>query len=164
MQPGWAASIAATMCSVWCRWADCPRSTRVSGRATCLGNTGGQGVVGYARGRSLGGLLRERQRAIFIRQDIANRVPALAGPHVGTGRTVGGLASFERTGAHEFGHTLGLDHPPPGTVPGNLMHQTLAGGAGLEITEAQVMTVETEFNTGRLNGSDQGVDPQVFPF
>ena len=124
----------------------------------------GPGVVGYAPGRNLPGALRERQSVIFIRQNIANRVPALAGPHAGTGRTVGGLASFERTGAHEFGHTLGLNHPPAGTVPGNLMHQTLAGGAGLEITEAQAMNVETEFNAGRLNGPDQGLDPQTLPF
>jgi hypothetical protein len=44
------------------------------------------------------------------------------------------------------------------------MHQTLAGGAGLEITEAQAMNVETEFNAGRLNGPDQGLDPQTLPF
>jgi len=123
----------------------------------------GPGVVGYAPGRALPGGLRERQRAIFIRHNVANHAP---GPGV-TGLTALGGATLERTGAHELGHTFGLDHPPGGglgALPGNLMNQSGAPNPGLQITEAQVMHIETEFNAGRLNGQDQGIDPRVLPF
>lgn len=43
----------------------------------------------------------------------------------------------------------------------NLMNQTADPQAGLVITEAQVFQIETDYNAGRLNGGDQGVDPHT---
>jgi hypothetical protein len=75
-----------------------------------------------------------------------------------------GGATLERTGTHEFGHSMGLSHPAGGTDAGNLMHQSkLANNPGMDITADQITQIETDFNAGTLNQADQGVDPRTLP-
>jgi hypothetical protein len=102
------------------------------------------------------GAARRGGRVVYMSNSIVRAAPADA-----SGRTAAGGATLERTSAHEFGHTAGLDHPAAGTRPNNLMNQTSAADAGLVIEEADVFLMETNFNNGLMNHPDQGVDPRT---
>jgi hypothetical protein len=63
--------------------------------------------------------------------------------------------SFERTSAHETGHTMGLLHPDsPGaattTSKENLMWQSRVTG-GMTIETPQILSIRDQFNNGQLN-------------
>jgi len=94
-------------------------------------------------------------RAMEVSSGILDNVQATEGQFGGTGRTATGGATLERTGAHEFGHSAGLNHPATGTMDGNLMHQTRRPNAGMGITEGQIRHIQREYSAGRLNRGGQ---------
>lgn len=67
------------------------------------------------------------------------------------------MATVERTGPHEIGHSGTLRHINPygQLVPGNLMYQTRYPQAGLNVTLAQILQIRKAFLSGRLNGGQQ---------
>ncbi len=64
-------------------------------------------------------------------------------------------ASFERTSAHEFGHSAGLLHPGENGAPGtlgdsNLMSQTRFTG-DRSTNKGQIEQMYRDYNAGNLN-------------
>lgn len=120
---------------------------RIVNQGNIPGRPGRMGILGRA---PFG------QNVLYLSRHIIARVPAVAGPNVGTGRDAGGRGTLERTSAHEMGHSLSLRHPAPGTSPGNLMNQTGQPDAGTNISEAQIANAENAMDTGQLNQGNQG--------
>ena len=117
----------------------------------------------FAR-RSVAGRAPFNQKVTYMRSDIRNITPATTGPLANTGLSVTGGATLERTGTHEFGHSMGLRHPGAGNLPGNLMQQSkVRNNPGMEITPDQVLLIEADYGAGRLNQADQGIDPRTLP-
>ncbi len=95
-----------------------------------------------------------RQRGgkeINISNHILDRTEAASGNYAGTGKTDTGLGTLERTGAHELGHSGTLEHPTPGTLDNNLMHQTRQPNAGRVVTETQILQIESSYKDDKLN-------------
>ncbi|HEX7734847.1 MAG TPA: SpvB/TcaC N-terminal domain-containing protein [Ktedonobacteraceae bacterium] len=119
---------------------------RIVAPGTIPGTGGALGVLGRA---PFG------QNVAYISSATIPHVPAVVGPHAGTGRSVTGNGTLERTGTHELGHSMSLVHPVPGTLPGNLMHQTAQPNAGLNVNFAQITHIQTQHNLGNLNQGAQ---------
>jgi len=95
------------------------------------------------------------QNVEYISSSIVNATPATTGPNANTGKDANGGATLERTGAHEFGHTANLQHPAIGTMPGNLMNQTVRPDAGTKITPDQIKQILQSNKDGKLNQGQQ---------
>jgi RHS repeat-associated protein len=92
---------------------------------------------------------------MYIAENILGRTAATTGTFAGTGKTATGLATLERTGAHELGHGVTLEHPIPGTQNGNLMHQTFQPNAGIKVTGDQIDQIKNAAKNGQLNSGRQ---------
>lgn len=113
-------------------------------------------ILGTFRPRTVVGRAPLRRKVTFMNEDIADMNPAKRGRYARTGLSSTGGATLERTGTHEFGHSMGLAHPLPGTLPFNLMHQSqLGNNPGMTITPDQAVQIETDFNAGHLNQRGQ---------
>ncbi len=73
----------------------------------------------------------------------------------GTGKTASAGGTLERTVAHELGHSANLSHLLPGTLNGNLMHQTWRPNAGMKITGEQILEIKKTYDNGLLNRGQQ---------
>ncbi len=93
---------------------------------------------------------------VYLSSAIVGRKPATSGQYEGTGKDSNGHATVERTGAHETGHSLTLEHPDdPSSVPGNLMNQTIRPEAGMKLTGQQILTIIEANARGELNNGVQ---------
>ena len=110
------------------------------------GSNGDPGVVGMT---PIG------QNVVNLNSLILSQTPATTGEYAGTGKSASGGATLERTGAHETGHSAGLDHPAQGTASGNLMNQTIRPDAGKNITPDQIKQISNAFKKGKLNQGAQ---------
>ena len=109
------------------------------------------GKGGFERG-SVFGKAEYGENDVYISQHILDNKEATEGPYKGYGKTKEGKPTLERTGPHEIGHSAYLvGHPDPGTLNGNLMHQTRRIRAGKKLTEQQILQIEKAFNDGKLN-------------
>lgn len=124
------------------------------------GNFKRPSVRGFApRSRLRGGRTQGNKVVYLDRALIASPPVGLTPTH--SGLSVTNKATLDRTAPHEFGHTMNLNHPSS-VQPLNLMNQSKPSNQpGLQITEQQVLQMEQDFKNGRLNGSDQGVDPRT---
>lgn len=116
------------------------------------------GTAGLSQRERMGVLGRGLygQKVMWLTSNMLGKKPASTGPHAGTGRSPKGEGTFERTSAHEAGHSMRLVHPGAATrMPKNLMNQTGHPDAGLSVTEHQVLQIERNYLQKRLNGPRQ---------
>lgn len=73
----------------------------------------------------------------------------------GNGKTASGLTVIGHNVPHELGHSANLKHPTPGTMDGNLMHQTIQPNAGKSLTGKQILEIEKSYKEGKLNYGKQ---------
>jgi RHS repeat-associated protein len=115
-----------------------------------------QGSIPGAEGKS--GVLGRApfgENVVYLSEHMLDRKEATEGNNAGTGKTDTGLGTLERTGPHELGHSGNLKHPTPGTMDGNLMHQTKQHNAGKKVTEGQILQIEKDYQAGNLNKGKQ---------
>ena len=115
-----------------------------------------QGSIPGAEGKS--GVLGRApfgENVVYLSEHMLDRKEAAEGNNAGTGKTDTGLGTLERTGPHELGHSGNLKHPTPGTMDGNLMHQTKQHNAGNKVTEGQILQIEKDYQAGNLNKGKQ---------
>jgi RHS repeat-associated protein len=105
-------------------------------------------VQGYERNLNAAGSTRIGSMKVDLSQSIVDVFPAPYGDYGGTGKSLDGNATLERTGSHEFGHTAGLKHS---TDTNNLMKQTRDPNAGMKITEDQILKIVNDYNDNKLN-------------
>ncbi len=105
------------------------------------------------------GVASPGEKAIYIATNIIANIPASTGVFSGTGKTVNGEATLERTVSHELGHSMYqyggfgnfTGHPSVGTESGNLMNQSHRDDAGMKITSEQRIQIRNDFYNGKLN-------------
>ena len=105
-------------------------------------------VQGYEGNLNAAGSTRIGSMTVDLSQNIVDVFPAQYGEYSGTGKSLAGNATLERTGSHEFGHTAGLKHS---TDSNNLMKQTRDPNAGMKITEDQILKIVNDYNNDKLN-------------
>ncbi|HLP71926.1 MAG TPA: RHS repeat-associated core domain-containing protein [Bacteroidales bacterium] len=99
-----------------------------------------------AKGRAPGG-----GKLIYISEDITESKPTTWFGYKGTGKTLFGGPTLERTAAHEFGHSAGLWH---NWTEGNIMAPTIDKEAGMKIKADQFEQIRTKYRKGELNNSE----------
>ncbi|MCK9447337.1 MAG: RHS repeat-associated core domain-containing protein [Bacteroidales bacterium] len=119
---------------------------RIVDQGSIPGAEGKSGVLG----RALFG-----ENVVYLSEHMLDRKEATEGKNAGTGKTHTSLGTLERTGPHELGHSGNLKHPTPGTMDGNLMHQTKQPNAGKKVTEDQILQIEKDYKAGNLNKGKQ---------
>ena len=105
------------------------------------------------------------QNVVYLSQHMLDRTQAVEGEYAGTGKTSSGKGTLERTGPHEIGHSAYIKesnegdgtHPTPGTMDGNLMHQTMQPNAGTKLTKDQILEIKKRFDGGELNKGEQKI-------
>jgi len=98
------------------------------------------------------------ENAVYLSQHMLDRTQATEGDYTGTGKTSSGTGTLERTGPHELGHSGNLKHPTPGTMDGNLMHQTKQPNAGTKLTKDQILEIKKAYDDGKLNQGKQKIE------
>lgn len=109
------------------------------------------------------GVAMPGEKGVYLTTSLVAGVPATTGPFAGTGKTITGGGTVERTSSHELGHSLYqhggstgfVGHPAPGTNSGNIMNQTGRPDAGMQLTPAQRQQIIQDFNAGKFNGGRQ---------
>ena len=94
-------------------------------------------------------------KVIYISEDILPNRPATTGQYSGTGKTDTGNPTLERTAAHEFGHSAGLDHDY--SQPGNIMIPTATDWIqpGMKSYKGQISRMQSKKQMNELNQSDK---------
>jgi RHS repeat-associated protein len=110
---------------------------------------GAEGVTGVL------GMAPFGENVVYLSNHMLDRKQAAEGEYAGTGKTATGTGTLERTGPHELGHSGNLRHPAPGTLDGNLMHQTRQPNAGMKLTKDQIHEMKKAYNDGKLNKGKQ---------
>lgn len=98
------------------------------------------------------------ENVVYLSNHMLDRTQATEGTYAGTGKTDAGTGTLERTGPHELGHSGNLKHPTPGTMDGNLMHQTKQPNAGVKLTKDQILQMQKDYDAGKLNQGKQKIE------
>ena len=118
-----------------------------------------QGKIPGAEGENgVLGMAPFGENVVYLSNHILDRTQATEGTYSGTGKTDAGTGTLERTGPHELGHSGNLKHPTPGTMDGNLMHQTKQPNAGMKLTKDQILQMLKDYDAGKLNQGKQKVE------
>jgi len=118
-----------------------------------------QGKIPGAEGENgVLGMAPFGENVVYLSNHMLDRTQATEGTYSGTGKTDAGTGTLERTGPHELGHSGNLKHPTPGTMDGNLMHQTKQPNAGMKLTKDQILQMQKDYDAGKLNQGKQKVE------
>ena len=118
-----------------------------------------QGKIPGAKGEDgVLGMAPFGENVVYLSNHMLDRTQATEGTYSGTGKTDAGTGTLERTGPHELGHSGNLKHPTPGTMDGNLMHQTKQSNAGMKLTKDQILQMQKDYDAGKLNQGKQKVE------
>ncbi|SKB90493.1 RHS repeat-associated core domain-containing protein [Macellibacteroides fermentans] len=111
-----------------------------------------QGELPGSEGKStIAGNAVKGEKRINISKHILDRKEETSGEYAETGKTENGLSTFERTAAHELGHSATLTHPKPNSLNRNLMHQAKVSNSGKIVTESQILQIEKAYLNKELN-------------